>query len=304
MDRQVTLAQTVAALGTRADPASIATAALMAGISLPKSDSASPDLAPDRPLELATRASLQAPTSALYAWLRLQLCEASTDCDRASAITALRAIDPDNAAVWFVEWIAARERGDSDAADRAFTRMAMADRFDVYWIPLVVAVNDTLQDAGPLLALQWRPINDIDRFAQAMALSGTVLSLPLRDLTSACDGLSAGALHFQQCLGTARAMQRADTMAVQAVGFGIEQRLTGLDDLERNRLTEQQRLFNWRHTATFGDLGLVSQALSQDVIERVSIMRQHRREEDVNIALLASHHLSPTPPANWTAPPG
>ena len=78
-----------------------------------------------------------APDDALLAWIEATACPVpASGCDRPAALERLRALDPGNAAVWLELMRDAAGRGDDADAGFLFRQAAIAERYDMYLLPL------------------------------------------------------------------------------------------------------------------------------------------------------------------------
>jgi hypothetical protein len=89
-------------------------------------------------LELAARASACDPDDAAIGWIRLQLCASTPGCDIRDTATAMRWLDPDNAAVWLPTLAAAERTRIRSRSIASLQDMAQGVRFDFYWNRIVV----------------------------------------------------------------------------------------------------------------------------------------------------------------------
>jgi hypothetical protein len=284
-----------AALSTRADAASLATAAALryAGsgsgkAGLPKSVLSA--------LDLAARAGELDPQNASISWLHLQLCSGTPACDIREVATAMRWVDADNAAAWLQTLTAAQKDGDTIEVDRILADMAQAARFDLYWNRIVVMMVDALDAVRDELP----PANVASDSARLNTVSGIASSEiipPFSALMEACREPGAAAERRDLCLKLSKTMQHGDTIVTQMIGFSIERHLFAPDSKEARLLAERKHLLEWRVAAAAKfDHPLLPWTKNARARARLVHMRYMRREEDVCIAILRQHRMALEPP--------
>jgi hypothetical protein len=284
-----------AALSTRAEAASLATAAALryAGsgsgkAGLPKSVLSA--------LDLAARAGELDPQNASISWLHLQLCSGTPACDIREVATAMRWVDADNAAAWLQTLTAAQKDGDTIEVDRILADMAQAARFDLYWNRIVVMMVDALDAVRDELP----PANVASDSARLNTVSGIASSEiipPFSALMEACREPGAAAERRDLCLKLSKTMQHGDTIVTQMIGFSIERHLFAPDSKEARLLAERKHLLEWRVAAAAKfDHPLLPWTKNARARARLVHMRYMRREEDVCIAILRQHRMALEPP--------
>ena len=165
------------ALAQRHDAGALATAALVA---------------PAGGSEYAAQASALSPGNAPVAWVRLRVCASTPACDVRDAATAMRWIDPENAAAWLTTLAAAARDRDGTEVDRILLDMAQGKRFDFYVVPASVMVFDSLSTVTRELpggALG----SDSARLAAATSIADGALVAPFTALNDACRDFGSGA---------------------------------------------------------------------------------------------------------------
>lgn len=288
---QVWRSAAVRVLSSRADADSLATAAaLSSSIGYPAPAASAPDTA-STALQLIARAGDLEPQNAAIAWLRVQLCAATSNCDTRDAATVLRWIDPDNSAAWMAPLATARRDKDTVEVDRLLSDMARGTRFDLYYNPIIVLMFDALSAARRDIS------GSVASSAPATlaALSAVVsaeITPRFSPLIDACRESAAAAERREDCIKLAKIMQRGDTIIVQMVGFGIERRFVAPDSKEGRSLAERSRLLEWRTSAAAKlDQSILPWTQNARVHTRLTEMRLRPREEDVCIALLRDHKM-------------
>jgi hypothetical protein len=288
-------ADAVRALSSRADANSLATAAALSltnGYAAPATASTA---ASSTALQLIARASDLAPQNAAIAWLRVQLCAVTTNCDTRDAATVLRWIDPDNSAAWMAQLATARKDKDTVEVDRLLSDMARGTRFDLYHNQIIVLMFDALSAARrdiPGSVASSAPAT----LAALSAVVSTEITPRFSPLIDACRESAAATERREDCIKLAKIMQRGDTIIVQMVGFGIEKRFVAPDGKEGKSLAERSHLLEWRSSAAGKlDESILPWTQNARVHTRLAEMRLHPREEDVCIALLRDHKMTIEP---------
>jgi hypothetical protein len=292
---QVWRAEAVHALSSRADAYSLATAAALSSTSSYPAPATSSTAMASTALPLIARASDLAPQNAAIAWLRVQLCAATPNCDTRDAATVLRWIDPDNSAAWMAQLATARKDKDTIEVDRLLSDMARGTRFDLYYNQLVVLMFDALSAARrdiPGSVASSAPAT----LAALSAVVSTEITPRFSPLIDACRESAAATERREDCIKLAKIMQRGDTIIVQMVGFGIEKRFVAPDSKEGRSLAERSHLLEWRSSAAGKlDESILPWTQNARVHTRLAEMRLRPREEDVCIALLRDHKMAIEP---------
>jgi hypothetical protein len=284
-----------AALSTRADAASLATAAALRYAGSGSGKAGLPKSAPSA-LDLAARASELDPQNASISWLHLQLCSGTPACDIREVATAMRWVDADNGAAWLQTLTTAQKDGDTIEVDRILADMAQGARFDLYWNRIVVMMVDALDAVRDELP----PANVASDSARLNTVSGIASSEiipPFSALLEACREPGAAAERRDLCLKLSKTMQHGDTIVTQMIGFSIERHLFAPDSKEARLLAERKHLLEWRVAAAAKfDHPLLPWTKNARARARLVHMRYMRREEDVCIAILRQHRMALEPP--------
>jgi hypothetical protein len=284
---QVWKAAAAAALSTRADAASLATAAALRYAGTVNAKAGLPKPAPPA-LELAARASDLEPQSASINWLHLQLCSGTPTCDIRNVATAMRWVDADNGAAWLQTLTAAQKDGDTMEVDDA--------RFDLYWNRIVVMMVDALDAARDRLPGSYAASDSARLNTVSGIVSGEIIP-PFSALVEACKESSTAAERRDLCLKLSKTMQHGDTIVAQMIGFSIERHLFAPDSKEARAITERKHLLEWRAAAAAKfDEPLLPWTKNARARTRLVHMRYMSREEDVCIAILRQHRVALDPP--------
>jgi hypothetical protein len=244
---------------------------------------------------LIARASDLAPENAAIAWLRVQLCAATSNCDTRDAATVLRWIDPDNSAAWMAQLATARKDKDTVEVDRLLSDMARGTRFDLYHNQIIVLMFDAVSAARrdiPGSVASSAPAT----LAALSAVVSTEITPRFSPLIDACRESAAATERREDCMKLAKIMQRGDTIIVQMVGFGLEKRFVAPDSKEGKSLAERSHLLEWRSSAAGKlDESILPWTQNARAHTRLAEMRLRPREEDVCIALLRDHKMAIEP---------
>jgi hypothetical protein len=295
-DKYLTLqAEAAAALSSRADANSLATAAALryAGPGY-GAKTVSPNPKPSA-LELAARASELAPQNAGIGWLHLQLCSGTPGCDIRDVATVLRWVDADNGAAWLQALAPAQKDRDATEVDRILADMAHAARFDFYWNRIVVLMVDALDAARDQLPGGFAA-SDSARLTAVSGIASSEIIPPLTALVEACRE-SNSSERRELCMKLSKTMQRGDTIVAQLVGFSIERHLLAPDSKEARAIAERRHVLEWRAAAAAKfDNPLLPWTKNARARARLAAMRAMLRQEDVCIAILREHKMAVDPP--------
>ena len=282
-------------LEARGDAGSLATAAALTYLGAPSRSRTDAVKAAVAALALAVEAAELAPDDPALSWLRLQLCTVAPACDIRAAATTMRWVAADNGAAWLPTLAAAQGDRDSTETDRVLAAMARGTHFDLYENRSAVLMIDALRRARSQLPPAYVP-SDVARLTEAVGIVNAVVLPSFSPLINACREAAPGSERREDCLTTARTMQRADTVMAQLVGFAIDRRLTA-DAREQRSIAEHRRTLEWRVTAANAfDTPRLPWFRNARARSRIAKMRSMAREEDVCIALLRDQKTALYPP--------
>ena len=283
-----------AALQQRGNAESLASAAAFAFVADPRVrlEPARSDAA----LELAARASALAPGDAAIGWIQVRLCAITPGCDIRDTATAMRWLDPDNAAAWLPTLNAAEKDKDSVEIDRVIADMAQGARFDFYWNRIVVMLFDALKSVARSLP-KGAIDSDSSRLASVRVIAAGEILPPLSPLIEACRESAAATERREFCQKIAKNLQQGDTILAQLAGLSIERRFLPADSKEYRALGERRRVLEWRvASAEKFDAPLLPWLKNAHARWRVAQMRALRRDEDVLLAILKEAGAPIDPP--------
>jgi len=280
-------AAAIAALVRRADADSLATAAALAF---------GGDAQHPAALELAMRASELAPGNAALGWVQVRLCANTAGCDVRDAATAMRWLDPENAAAWLPTLVAALRDKDAVEVDRVLADMAQGERFDIYWNRIAVILFDALKSVAKSLP-RGAVDSDSARLGVVVGLVTAEFVPGFAPLLEACHESLPGTERRESCQKIAKNMQQGDTIMAQIAGLNIEKRFVASDGREFRTLSERRRVIDWRvANADPFDAPMLPWLKDAHARWRVARMRSLRRDEDVLLAILREQGLPVDPP--------
>jgi len=280
-------AAAIAALLRRADADSLGTAAALAF---------GRDVQRPTALELAMRASELAPGNAALGWVQVRLCANTAGCDVRDAATAMRWLDPENAAAWLPTLAAALRDKDAVEVDRVLADMAQGERFDIYWNRIAVIMFDALKGVAKSLP-RGAVDSDSARLGVVLDLVAAEFVPGFAPLFEACHESLAGTERRESCQKIAKNMQQGDTIMAEIAGLNIEKRFVAGDGREFRALSERRRVLDWRVAgADLFDAPMLPWLKDAHARWRVARMRSLRRDEDVLLAILREQGLPVDPP--------
>jgi hypothetical protein len=285
-DKQHTEAE-IAALKRRGDANSLATAAALAFTG---------DMQHAAALELAMHATKLAPGDAALGWIQVRLCANTAGCDVRDAATAMRWLDPDNAAAWLPTLAAALRDRDIVEVDRVLADMAQGERFDIYWNRIVVIMFDALKGVARSLP---RDADDSDsmRLERVVSIVAAEFVPAFTPLLEACHESTPETERRESCQKIAKTMQQGDTVVAEIAGLNLEKRFVASDAREFRVLAERRRVLDWRlASADPFDSPTLPWLRNAHARWRVTRMRRLRRDEDVLLAIMREQGLPPDPP--------
>jgi hypothetical protein len=295
----------VAALSARGTAHSLATAALLSYVKTAlesaghvQAQTQTQTQQPTPAQALMKRAVALAPDQQPLAYLQWREC-ADSCADQEQIRLHLQALAPDNGLVWLPELTAAWEKGDAAAVTRAIAKIGAARRMSMYSNALVVMMVDELGE-NPLSA--GGAAIEKDPVARAIRAMGIPLTFvpPLQSLSRPC--------HLDQfdqpgrreaCEAMTARMTESDTVLIQGLGIGLQEKWWPEGSPEREKLHAQRRQLDY--------VGRASSRIrilhfKKDWAERLEALRNTNREIDALQMMLAFYHLPFERPVNWKDP--
>lgn len=200
--------------------------AVMLGSSEGKSESSPLDSG------LMDRAAAAAPDDVLVQWLALGHQRNDSDRIHSAPLHALRALEPDNAAIWLVSLNRAAQAKDATGVEVALERMADSKRFDTHYFQVARAIADaTLKFALPQDVLDNMGMaHDPDArrtYAEVMgvAYAAATVMPAFQSLTRVCTvdaKTGANVLHTADCARIGQLfIEHSPTLLANHIGFAL-----------------------------------------------------------------------------------
>jgi hypothetical protein len=272
-----------AALANRGDADSLAASALFSRAFQGYSSTAS--------LDLATRAVAAAPARTDLAFMQLQLCETSPQCDPAPLESHLLQLDPQNGVVWTYALMRADRAKDPAARATAFYGLAQARRIDLYWSPIV----SHMVAAGAGTA----GFDSNAALTQVIGIEAT-FALPFDPITKVClvPGLQPEML--DPCRQIAAAFRQGDTAVVEAYGSSLALHLWPAGSPERAEVAAERRRLRYR--VDLMNRNKTKLNSTQATRTLAGLVGHYPTEQATYRAFYQQLGLNPDPPDNWKDP--
>ena len=277
------------ALIAAGDADSLATAALLTSHSQPAGRS--------ERLALGARAAAGAPSRPELAWLELQFCIQVETCDVELPEARLRALDPGNGAAWtgsVTRATGASADGDAAQLRASLAAIAAANRFDIYWNPIVVLTARALQRTGM--------VKDQEAITVALGVGAAQAIPAFMEIAHACreGGVLAHGADFTTCRGLASALRHGDTVITESLGCAIALRVWPAASNEYQQADAERRIQRYR---LHEQMQLSERQMSGKYLDRyLELLATHRTEQEALLAELVAMGGDPDPPAGWTEP--
>jgi len=238
-------------------------------------------------LRLVSQASRVAPDRAELLWLHIQMCREVASCDTEPLERRIRILDPKNGSGWFAALERATRNADAAAKSAALDAIARSERVDTYWTTLIARLTP--------------PIVSTNKESLLNAMSEVVgvlaaIAIPAYSFTSnSCkgDGLAREDV-MTVCRGIADSLSNGDTIVTEMLGRGIKQRVWPEGSPKWLEASETKRTRDYRNQFATG----VSDWMLADPAKYLALCGQHRREQDVEKAILIEIGKDPDPPAS------
>jgi hypothetical protein len=282
--QQARLRQLQGELIARADPDSLAAAALFAGQLV--------GFASGTSLDLAARAVAAAPDRADLAFLQLQLCESSPGCNAAPLETRLQRLDPDNGLGWSYILVRAEQANDGPTWRRARDGLAHSKRVAVYRHEIVSRLAAAAAGKAGF---------DFNAAALALLNIESAFAPNFEPVSRACSAQDVRQPEvLTQCRGIAAAFQNADTAVLEAYGSTLALRLWPQDSVEGRAIAAERRGIRYRVELMTRNAAIVNSPQARKTL--AALVARHPTEQSAVRALLIDLHLEPDPPVSWTDP--
>lgn len=242
-------------------------------------------------LALAARATAAAPDRADLAFVQLQLCETSPQCDPTPLETRQLRLDPENGVVWTYVLQRADQARDAAARATAFYGLAQSRRIDVYWSRIV----SHLAAAGTGTA----GFDAAAALTQIIGIEST-FSLTFAPVTGLCLVPRLQPDMLDSCRQIATAFQKGDTAVVEAYGSSLALNLWPTQSAERLAVAGERRQLRYRvdlmnHNKTRLNSVEATKTLA-------ALVGHYPTEQATYNALYTRLGLPPDPPESWKDP--
>jgi len=242
-------------------------------------------------LQLAARAVAAAPARADLAFVQLQMCETSPQCDAAPLEGHLLQLDPENGVAWSYALARADHAKDQAARTTAFYGLAQSKRIDLYWNRIVshlaTASTGTADfDAGAALS-------------QVVGIEAS-FSLALDSISTLCLVPRLQPEMLEPCRQIAAAFRQGDTAVIEAYGSSLALNLWPAGSPERAAVATERRQLRYR--VDLMDRNKVKLNSSQATKTLATLVGHYPTEQATYRAFYARLGLSPDPPATWKDP--
>jgi len=261
------------------------------------------DLPRNRYDDLIERAMRAAPDDALVQWIAMNQGEATHDV----AMQTLRALEPDNAALWIDDLTTATKRNDDAGIRAALAKISGRTRFDLHYVDLLKAATEAyLRSPVPdtYFAAESKdgdPLNkDELAYTNAMTITAAVALPAFQYLVNACriDPISGkNGARAADCATIGRLMAtRGDTLIANRIGDAILRvSHTYMDDDLRFA-----RNMDWVYQkATSASPSGSDSEIAKDFIMRYHDWIDTGSEVESMRRALVRQGVAPTPPEDW-----
>jgi hypothetical protein len=251
-----------------------------------------PGVDPVQRLTLIARAVAEAPDRPDLVWLNVQLCTGVDGCNPEPPEEQLRALDPDNAAVWFNSIGRAARRNDEAEVRKDLAAIASATRVDTYWNATVEHVTHAL--------LKTKTMDLRTAFIDAIGVAAATLFPPYQHISNACKGeFLKDPDGVATCRRVASVMRRGDTYLTELIGLAIAKRVWPEGSAEVMDAVNARRVAHYRMHIE-GQISLKQLWHSRYTARRLQLMTEYQTEQEVVSAEISSAKLNPNPPSDWT----
>ena len=245
-----------------------------------------------RRLELLTGAVALAPDRVDLLWLQLAACSQIRACDPTPIAATLRRLDPENGAAWTPFLNQAVSRGDAKATVKYLAALAKCKRFDVYWNSSIAHLTTAVIK-----------VHTVDARVALTAVIGAEAALALPAYEAVAKACGAPALQESGRLGTCRGiavtMRGGDTYISEMLGIAMAKRVWPATSAEYADATAERRLEEYRIRTADG-IALTMLYSNASATEYLQLLRDHRTEQEMALAIIAAAGKNPNPPAHWT----
>jgi len=242
-----------------------------------------------RAWSLISGATSQAPNRADLAYLQASLCQLMEGCQPEPYEARVRKLDPGNGAIWMRALAEAQRQKETTVEAQILDAIGHAQRFDVYWNPLVASITFAriAKGSGANAAL-----------SETIDWLGSTIVPQFQPLTLACSRTRTTEQPWaERCRRAARVLMNSDTYIAESIGTVLAQQVA-MQPTEQTQLKERARTsrYLWRTYAELTNSQVERDKFSLQLLE---LMRKLRREQDVQLAVVRWARRPVTPPPEW-----
>jgi hypothetical protein len=244
---------------------------------------------PTRALEIADHALASAPERADLAFLRMQLCEATTTCEPQAAEAQQRETDPLNGISWLFALRRANRSKDAAGVRTALVGLAGSQRVDRHWTALASRMTAAMVGKAGL---------DASSALSSLIDMEAALPLPLMSVTTACS--QQALLNLQmlaQCRQAAESLQHADTISIAMYGNRLAVRLWPRGSARSTEIAAAGRELAYQMDVMRMNPERLDSPKALQIL--ASLYPHYPTEQSVFRALYFNLGLQPDPPAQW-----
>ena len=242
-------------------------------------------------LALIARAADAVPDRPDLTWLQLQSCTQVKSCDPDPIAKHLQALDPTNGAVWIGSIAHSSEFKDPEQMRLTLLAIANTERFDVYWIPLIVNTANAI--------IKTKTMDSATAVVAVLGMAAAQAIPAYGQLSSACKGPSLEQADIlAACRSVSMVLRRGDIYLSELVGIAIAKRVWPERSAEYQDAVEAGRTAHYRMEAEFKIT--LHEKWDEAYAERyIRLLATHRTEQEVVLAQIAKAGISPNPSADW-----
>jgi len=246
---------------------------------------------PAERLEAFARADAAAPDRPDLIWLHLQACGEVPSCTTGPLESRLQALDPENGAAWAMSMKEAVHTKDPTQLRAVTTAMGSAQRFDIYWNPIVLRTSRALIKTGTM--------DSVHAVVLAYGL-GAALAIPsYQTISQGCKGALLGPTEqLIACRHLSETLRNGDTVLTEMIGTLIAKRSWADTSPEFQDAVAARRLVRYRM-----DMGIKASdrlGINNKWAElNLRLLGETRTEQQVELGLIKAAGLRPVPPADW-----
>ena len=242
---------------------------------------------PEQSLNFFSQATRIAPERADLLWLHVQSCLQDTSCDPEPLEKKLRRLDEHNGAAWFATLARAMKDGDEGARTDALAAIARSRHVDTYWTTLIARL------APPVAS-----VNGAQQRDAVVEVIGVLAAMAVPAYAGLSNACRSERLQLEDvvevCRGIASALLNGDTIITEMSGISLAQRVWPENSPKWLEAAEAKRVQEYRRQYTKPK----EEWLFARPEAIPTLYGQHRREQDVDKAILIEIGKDPDPPAS------